>query len=157
LKQPRTTLRIAVALLFMALGLLVAADVAGSFPLLLGATVAGGAVLALGYRGSLQSVNEMAPPEHRAELVSTYLLVCYSANSLPVLGVGLLARVVEPRVAHSVFAGFLAALGIVALVADGRSRALRLRAGAVLQESEPEQALRGGHDGVFLRPRRPPE
>jgi hypothetical protein len=111
--------RIALGFLFGGLGLLVAADLAASFPLLLGATLLSGAALGLGYRGSLQAINQMAPAESRAELVSSYLLACYSSNALPALGVAVLSRAVAPEVAHAVFAGVLGALGVVALVAGG--------------------------------------
>lgn len=117
--KPEHAVRGAVALLFAGLALLVAADLAVSFPLLLVATFASGGALGLGYRGSLQAINEMAPSERRAELVSSYLLACYSANALPALGVGLLSRAVSPELAHAVFAGVLALLGVVALVASG--------------------------------------
>jgi len=44
--------------------------------------------IGLGYRGSLQVVNEIAPSRRRAELVSSYLFTCYASVSLPVIGIG---------------------------------------------------------------------
>ncbi len=70
--------------------------------------------MALGYRGSLQIVDEVAPPDRRAELLASYLLVCYTGNSLPVVGVGLLSQATGPETAHRVFAAVLALLGLVA-------------------------------------------
>jgi hypothetical protein len=70
--------------------------------------------MALGYRGSLQIINEIAPQQQRAELVSSFLLVCYSANALPVIGVGLLSLPLGPEYAHRVFAIVLVALASLA-------------------------------------------
>ncbi|MFC0694221.1 hypothetical protein [Paraburkholderia humisilvae] len=49
-------------------------------------------IAALGFRGSLQEANRMAPAEKRAELLSAYLVCCYTGNSLPVVGIVLLTR-----------------------------------------------------------------
>lgn len=118
--EPRTSLRVAVALMFAGLALLVAADRARSLPLLLVATIACGGTLAFGFRGSLQAINAIAPADRRAELVSAYLLVCYVANALPVLGVGLLGRAVGSETAHVSFAVLLGVFGAGALVASKR-------------------------------------
>jgi hypothetical protein len=84
--------------------------------------VVAGAAMALGYRGSLQIVDEIAPADRRAELLSSYLLCCYAGNSLPVLGVGLLSQAVGPESAHRVFGGLLAVLGLIAGVIGGKRR-----------------------------------
>jgi hypothetical protein len=70
--------------------------------------------MALGYRASLGIVNAIAPPERRAEVVSSYLLVCFGANALPVIGIGWLAKATSPAAAHATFAIVLALLGIAA-------------------------------------------
>ncbi|HEY4012840.1 MAG TPA: MFS transporter [Polyangiaceae bacterium] len=118
----RTALRCATGLLFVGLVLLIVADAVRSVPVLLAATLAGGGAVAFGYRGSLQAVNEMAPPDRRAEMVSAYLLVCYTANAFPVVGVGLLGRAAGPQAAHVVFAALLAVFGLVALVVGSTER-----------------------------------
>lgn len=100
----RKAMLVALALLWAGLGLLTLAEALPSMALLILATLLTGAAMALGYHGSLQIVNEIAPERKRAELVSTYLLVCYSANSLPVIGVGLLSLPLGPMNAHRVFA-----------------------------------------------------
>jgi len=56
-----------------------------------------------------------APPERRAELLSAYLLCCYSGNSLPAVGVAVLARFVGRLWADVVFAAILVVLAFVAL------------------------------------------
>jgi hypothetical protein len=73
-------------------------------------------------------MNEIAPQEKRAEVVSAYLLMCYLGNSLPVLGVGLLATKLEPPVAHAIFATVVAALALAAILTGSASRR-RLRRG----------------------------
>jgi MFS family permease len=100
----------ALILLLSGLCVLVAAETMKSMPWLIAATAITGAAMGLGYRSSLQVINEIAPGERRAELVAAYLLVCYSANALPVIGVGLLTQWTGPAAAHYIFAGVLAAL-----------------------------------------------
>jgi MFS family permease len=106
----------ALILLWIGLGLLTLAEALHSMALLVLATLLTGAAMAVGYRGSLQIVNEIAPERQRAELVSSYLLVCYSANALPVIGVGLLSLPLGPENAHRVFAIVLVALASLACV-----------------------------------------
>lgn len=104
----------ALVLLWIGLGLLTLAETLHSMTLLVLATLLTGAAMALGYRGSLQIINEIAPQRQRAELVSSFLLVCYSANSLPVIGVGLLSLTLGPVNAHRVFAIVLVVLASLA-------------------------------------------
>ncbi len=106
----RRVIIVALALLLIGLGLLVFAEIARSFVWLGLATLTTGASMGLSYRGSLQIVNQIAPDDRRAELVAAYLLVCYTANALPVIGVGLLARATSAELAHQVFATALAVL-----------------------------------------------
>ncbi|MBS0422052.1 MAG: MFS transporter [Proteobacteria bacterium] len=108
------------ALLFLGVMLLMFAEVRASLPLLLLASLICGGAMALGYRGSLQVVNEIAPDDRRAEVVSTYLLVCYVGNSLPVLGVGLLSASLGRWTAHMSFACVIAALALVAAMTVSR-------------------------------------
>jgi MFS family permease len=110
-----SSLLLSVALLLTGLGLLLLAEGQQSLSLLIAATLICGAAMGLGYRGSLQTVNEMAPGDRRAELLSTFLLVCYTANSLPIVGVGLLSQAVSAKAAHRIFALLLALLGVVAV------------------------------------------
>jgi len=109
---------------FPAVALLIAAELRRSMTLLMVAAAVGGAAMALSYRGSLQVVNEIAPQEKRAEVVSGYLMMCYLGNSLPVLGVGLLATLLMPATAHGIFAIVVAALAATAILTGmaGRKR-----------------------------------
>ncbi len=79
-----------------------------SLPVLIAGTALGGVAAALGYRGSLQVVNEIAPQDRRAEVVSSYFVACFSGNSIPVIGVGLLTELASPIVASTVFACIIA-------------------------------------------------
>ena len=117
---PRTAMLISTIMLLVGLALLIAAEQMRSIVTLVIATVISGAATALGYRCSLQIVNEIAPAEQRAELVSSYLLVCYTANSLPVIGVGLLSLGISALSAHLAFAFILGALSVIACVAGWR-------------------------------------
>ncbi len=116
----RPALFAASALVWAGLALLLAADALRSMALVVAASIVGGAAMALAYRSSLGIVNAIAPEDRRAELVSSYLLVCYSANALPVIGVGLITGAIGATNAHRALAAVLAALALVACVIGAR-------------------------------------
>jgi len=98
-------LLIALVALLPSLVLLVVAETARSLLMLvIGAAIAGVAT-GLGYRCSLQKVNESAPEDRLSELVSSYLIACYAGISLPVVGIGILAGKTGPIVADRNFRG----------------------------------------------------
>lgn len=103
------------ALMLPALTLLVAAEAWQSMVLLALATLLSGIAAALGYRGSLQAINALAPERQRGEVVSSYLVACYLGNSLPVIGIGGLEAVTGPFVAHLAFAIVIAVLALAAV------------------------------------------
>jgi hypothetical protein len=70
----------------------------------------------LGYRGSLQVVNEIAPADRRAEVISAYLVCCYVGNSVPVIGVGVLSQLSTPIAASSAFAITIALFAVTAIL-----------------------------------------
>jgi hypothetical protein len=72
--------------------------------------------------GLLQVVNEIATTDRRAEVISSYLVIGFLGNALPVVGVGVLSQVFNPMVADATLAGVVALLAIIALVAAGNSR-----------------------------------
>jgi MFS family permease len=111
----RTAMLGSLALFPLAVALLVMAERLHQLSLLLAASALTGAAASLGYRGSLAVVNRIAPEERRGEVVSTYLIVMFSGNSLPVIGIGLLSANTSPAVAHTTFAGLIAALAAVGL------------------------------------------
>lgn len=71
--------------------------------------------MALGYRGSLEVVNEIAPDDRRAEVVSSYYIACFVGNALPVIGIGILSTVTDHLVASLVFAVTIGAMAVAAL------------------------------------------
>ena len=103
------------ALMLPALALLVAAEAWQAMALLALATLVSGIAAALGYRGSLQAINALAPEWQRGEVVSSYLVACYLGNSLPVIGIGCLEAGTGPFVAHLAFAIVIAVLALVAV------------------------------------------
>jgi hypothetical protein len=105
----------ALAVMVPAVALIVSAQAVASMPLLLIATALAGIALGLGYRGSLQVVNRLAPDERRAEVASSYFIACFVGNSVPVIGIGILATVTNPLTASEAFAVTLAVLAVAAL------------------------------------------
>jgi hypothetical protein len=111
-----TAMRTGLVLLTPSLALLVAAQMAGSMVLLVAATALAGLAAAFGYRGSLEVVNQIAPDEQRAEVVSSYLIAVFLGNSLPVIGIGLSSDVLGPLAAQI---GFAALIGVITMAALG--------------------------------------
>lgn len=114
----------ALLLLLPAVLLVVLAQAGGSMPLLVLATAFAGTAMGIGYRGTLEVVNDIAPPERRAEVVSTYYVACFVGNSLPVIGVGLVTTFSSPLPASITFAATIAALSLAALGWHRRSRSV---------------------------------
>jgi MFS family permease len=106
----------ALALLVPGVWLLVGAEVLKSLPILLLAAAVGGVAGGLGYRGSLEIINRIAPADRRAEVVSSYLIVVFAGNSLPVIGIGLLSAYVGSLTAHVSFALLITALAGIAVL-----------------------------------------
>lgn len=121
----RTAMLGGLVLLVPSVGLLILAQALRSLPILLAATALSGASAALGFRGSLQVVNEIAPGDRRAEVVSSYLIACYTGNSLPVIGIGVMSRIAGSLAADAGFAVVICALAVVALVMGMRLAAAR--------------------------------
>ncbi len=112
----RTAMLIALGMIVPALALLVAAQAQQDLTMLILGTAAGGVSLALGYRGSLEIVNAIAPADQRAGLVSLYLVICFIGNSIPVIGVAIVSRSAGPVVASETFAGVMVAIALIAFV-----------------------------------------
>jgi MFS family permease len=113
--ESRTCMRLALVLLIPSLIFLIVAQAKGSLPLLLFGTTLSGISGALGYRGSLQVVNQIAPAEQRAGVSSAYFLVCFIGNSIPVIAVAILARTFNSLIADGAFAVTLGVLALAAL------------------------------------------
>lgn len=82
--------------------------------------LAGGIVAALGqgaaFRAGLTAVNEASPPDHRAEVASSFFVVAYVALSVPIVGEGLLAQAVGLRPAGLIFAAVVAVFALAVLI-----------------------------------------
>jgi len=107
-------------LLMPSVVLLVLGQGLASMPLLLFGTALSGVAAALGYRGSLQVVNEIAPADRRGTAFGVFLLCCYVGNALPVVGVAVISQLATPVIASSVFALTIALFAIAALSFRGR-------------------------------------
>jgi hypothetical protein len=70
----------------------------------------------LSYRGSLQVVNQIAPDDRRAEVVSSYFICGFCGNALPVIGVGIISTLTSAPAASMAFAAMIIAFALVALV-----------------------------------------
>jgi MFS family permease len=106
----------ALTLLPPSLWLLVLAEAARSLPLVLLSAAAGGIAGGLGYRGSLEVINRIAPADRRSEVVSSYLIALFAGNSVPVIGIGLLSAATNSIFAHVTFAAVITALAGVAML-----------------------------------------
>ena len=114
--EPRRGMIYGLGLLIPATILLVVADATHSLSMLLVATGLGGVASGLGYLFGLQSLNEIAPEDQRAAVVSSYLIVCYAAISLPVVGIGIVSSLWAPLLAMAVFGGIIALVAVAALL-----------------------------------------
>jgi MFS family permease len=103
-------------LMIPSLALLVTAQFAESLGVMIVATATSGVAAGLGYRGSLQVVNQIAPNDRRAEVVSAYFICCFLGNALPVIGIGVLSTLTSSTAAGLVFATTIAVFAVVALV-----------------------------------------
>ena len=92
------------------------AEITQSLPLALLAAAAGGVAGGLGYRGSLEVINRIAPKDRRSEVVSSYLIALFAGNSVPVIGIGLLAAATDSIVAHVTFAAVITVLAGIAML-----------------------------------------
>ena len=114
-------------LLIPGVALMVVAEHLRSMACLIVASAAIGVASGLGYRFGLEMVNEMAPDDRRSELVSGYLIVCYGAISVPVVGIGLVTAASSALLADTIFGVLVAVLAAAALVVE---LVLRARRGA---------------------------
>jgi MFS family permease len=105
----------ALALMLPSVALVVAAQMAGSMALMVVATAVCGLAAGLGYRGSLQVVNQIAPADRRAEVVSSYFVCAFIGNALPVIGVGVISTLASPTTASLLFAVTISVFAVVAL------------------------------------------
>jgi MFS family permease len=111
----RTAMLTALALMLPSVAALVTAQLAASMPILIVATAICAVASGLGYRGSLQVVSQIAPPDRRAEIVSSYFICGFAGNALPVIGVGAVSTFAGPAAASLAFAVMIAIFALVAV------------------------------------------
>ena len=116
--KSRTGMLSGAALLVPGVGLLVLAQALQSFAILLAGVAVTGIAAALGYRGSLQVINEIAPEERRAEVISSFAIVCFIGNGVPVIGVGVLSSAFSPPFATASLAVVTSLLAVIALATE---------------------------------------
>jgi hypothetical protein len=113
--ESRTSMMWSLALMIPAAAAVAAAQVSGSLWVMLVTTAVVAVSAGLGYRGSLQVVNQIAPANKRAAVVSSYFICCFTGNALPVIGVGVLSSFTNMTVADIAFSCVIAGFAIVAL------------------------------------------
>jgi hypothetical protein len=74
-----------------------------------------GLALGLGYRGRLQVVNQIAAPDRRAEVISSYFVCVLSGNALPVVGIGVITTIAGATLASLIFAVMIMAFAFLTL------------------------------------------
>ena len=112
----QTATLIALLLLPPSVWVLVGAEVAHSLALLVFAAAVGGLAGGLGYRGSLEVINRIAPSDRRSEVVSSYMIAVFAGNSVPVIGIGFLSAATTGLTAHVTFAAVLTVLAGFAML-----------------------------------------
>jgi MFS family permease len=115
--RARKTMLTGLAATPIGMALLVLAQQTGSLLALIAGTAVCGVAGALGYRGGLAVANGLAPPERRAEVASAFFICCFCGNAVPIIGIGVLARMSTPRFADAVFAIVVTAIAFGAAVA----------------------------------------
>lgn len=114
--ESRTSMMWSLALMIPAAAAVAAAQVSGSLWVMLATTAVVAVSVGLGYRGSLQVVNQIAPADQRAAVVSSYFVCCFIGNALPVIGIGVLSSLTSMMVASIAFSCGIAAFAMVALM-----------------------------------------
>jgi MFS family permease len=127
--KSRTAMLIGAAMMMVAVALLVTAQFLQSLAVLVIGAAVTGVAAALAYRGSLQVINEIAPKEQRAEVISAFMIVCFMGNAVPVIGVGVVSSLWSPEAATISLASLAVTLALVALGTEGaRARSRQLGA-----------------------------
>ena len=114
----RIAMLVGLGLMIPSVALVTLAQAYGSLWTLIGATGCCGVAAGLGYRGSLQVVNQIAPSEKRAAVVSSYFICGFSGNALPVIGIGVISTLAGSAIADTIFAGLIIAFALAALGFD---------------------------------------
>jgi predicted MFS family arabinose efflux permease len=120
-KRARNLEMVGLPLLAAGLVLLALAGGLSSLTLLLAATVIGGTGQGLAFLGGLTAVNQAAPADRHADVLSSFYVIIYLGVGLPAIGVGFLATVAGLLVAVQCFAAVVAVLCVVVLLVLARA------------------------------------
>jgi MFS family permease len=88
----RKVVSFGLALFLLVLALIVAGLSQASFGLFLAGTASAGIAVGCVFIGSLSTANRLAPAERRAQVVSSYFVLCYLGLVVPVIGVGIFSE-----------------------------------------------------------------
>lgn len=81
----------------------------------LAGTVVAGVGTGLAFMGSLAAINQVVPPERKAEMVSAFFVVAYIGITIPVVGVGLIAQETSLLLATLCLAALIVSLLLLTL------------------------------------------
>lgn len=95
------------AVLSTGIALVVAATWLPSLALFLAGGLIAGAGAGLLFKGGIVTASGLASPERRAEVLAGFFLAGYVGISVPVLGLGILDQLIEPKIALLAFAALL--------------------------------------------------
>ena len=114
--RPEQILRLGgLALTLAGFVLLIVAGSAASLALLLAATLIAGVGQGLAFLAAITGVNRVAPPERRADVLSSFYVVTYLGTGVPVIGVGFLATATGLLTAVQYCAAVVAGVCLTAL------------------------------------------
>lgn len=123
---PRRSIMVGVTASSIGLALVYTGLAVPLLPVFLLGTLLSGAGSGVAFMGSLVMVNHVAPPAHRAEVISAWNLIGYVALAAPVIGVGLLSTRIGLMDATGFFVAAWVVLSAVSFVACARLPARRL-------------------------------
>jgi MFS family permease len=112
----KRSLPLGCASMVLGMGLLIGGLGAESLALTVLGGICAGIGQGLSFRAGLAAINRDAPPERRAETVSSYFVVAYTALAVPVIGVGVAADAWQLRGAGVAFAAIMATLAATVLI-----------------------------------------
>jgi MFS family permease len=129
----RPVLLMGLGLFPVGLALVVAAMSAASLTLFVIAAVVGGSAFGALVIGSLSTANRLAPPETRAQVISSYFVFAYCGLAIPVVGVGVASDYwgdFRAVLGCSIVLAVLCALSAAGICGPGRVRRPRANIGA---------------------------
>ena len=115
--SPTHALALGLPLLLVGLALIELGLWQASLPIFLTGTIASGVAVGLTFMGSLATVNQIAEPDRRAQILAAYFVACYSGIALPAIAVGEAANSVGAKDATLLCAIALTAVILLALSA----------------------------------------